>query len=161
MGKKGRVPGHTAITSYYLNMTNWKAVFLAELAECGIVSHSARAAGVGVSTVYNERQLDPDFGDRWEEAIEASIGVLEHAAFVRGVQGVDEPVYSRDGEYLGTKKRYSDNLLMFLLKARDPRFKDKSNVIVNTFNLTPKEIMAMSQAELDIKIKEIESADVS
>jgi hypothetical protein len=37
--------------------------------------------------------------------------------------GVDEPVYYK-GEVVGSKKVYSDNLLMFLIKGRMPEYRD-------------------------------------
>ena len=44
---------------------------------------------------------------------------LEHEAWRRARDGVAEPVYQH-GKLVGTVQRFSDSLLMFLLRARRP-----------------------------------------
>ena len=44
---------------------------------------------------------------------------LEREAWRRAHDGIAEPVFQH-GKQVGTIQRYSDNLLMFLLKARAP-----------------------------------------
>ena len=46
--------------------------------------------------------------------------VRSDAAHQRAVDGVDEPMYSNQGKFLGNKKVYSDRLLEMLLKADSP-----------------------------------------
>jgi len=56
--------------------------------------------------------------------------VLEQEAWRRARDGVAEPVYQH-GKQIGTIQRYSDNLLMFLLRARAPeRYRDRVDVSV-------------------------------
>lgn len=56
--------------------------------------------------------------------------VLEAEAWRRARDGTPEPIYNR-GQVVGTVQRYSDQLLMFLLRARAPeRYRDRVDVSV-------------------------------
>jgi hypothetical protein len=48
-----------------------------------------------------------------------AVGALEDEALRRAVEGVEEPVY-QGGKQVGVIRKYSDALLMFLLKAARP-----------------------------------------
>jgi hypothetical protein len=82
---------------------------------------SAAAARIGVSrtALYNAREADAAFAAMWDDAVEAGVDRLEDAAFRRAVDGVEEPVFFR-GQQVGTIRRYSDALLIALLKAKRP-----------------------------------------
>lgn len=45
---------------------------------------------------------------------------IEEEAYRRAVDGYDEPVYTQAGKLAGHKKKYSDSVLMMLLRASDP-----------------------------------------
>lgn len=96
-----------------------RETFLHELAETCMVSKAAEAAGVSRSTVYLERERNEEFAQRWADIDEAVIETLEEEAKRRALQGVTEPVVSA-GKRLGTVQKYSDSLMMFLLKAKRP-----------------------------------------
>ena len=55
----------------------------------------------------------------WADAKEAAADVLEGEGFRRAVRGWDEPVFY-EGRRVGSKRRYSDQLLTLLLKAARP-----------------------------------------
>lgn len=83
------------------------------------VKHACDQAGLGRSTVYDRRGRDGDFADQWAEADEQGVEVLEQEARRRAVDGVEDFRIDRDGvEH--PFRRYSDTLLIFLLKARRP-----------------------------------------
>lgn len=65
------------------------------------VGTACARAGVGRTTVHEWRQADPAFAAEFEDAIEYGTDVLEDVAMQRAV-------------------RQSDQLLMFILKARRP-----------------------------------------
>ena len=96
-----------------------KRVFLARLAECGQVLKAGEAAGVDASNLYKERKRDKEFGQEWEEAIDIAMYGAETELRRRAVEGVDTPIY-QGGKLVDTVKRYSDVLLMFMLKAHNP-----------------------------------------
>ena len=65
------------------------------------------------------RTLIPTFGEQVDFAIEMFNAKLEGAAVERAVEGVDEPVFYQ-GMECGSKKKYSDDLLKFLMQANNP-----------------------------------------
>lgn len=95
----------------------WTDAFLAHLAETGILSDAAAAAGVNRTTVFRRRQDDPEFAKQVEEAIDMAADKLEAEARRRALEGVEEPVY-QGGQMVGTRTVYSDSLLALLLKGR-------------------------------------------
>jgi hypothetical protein len=97
----------------------WQEVFLAQLRETGNVSAAARAAGTCRSRCYEWRRRDQAFAADWADALEEAADRLEMEAFRRAVKGVDEDRFFQ-GSVVGEVTRYSDSLLMFLLRARRP-----------------------------------------
>jgi hypothetical protein len=69
--------------------------------------------------VYRWRRNDLDFGARWSRALTMAGDLLEEEADRRGRDGVDVPVFHK-GEASGTKRKYSDSLLLARLKAIRP-----------------------------------------
>lgn len=104
---------------------NWKPVFLKELARTGNVSQAAHKAKIVRVYAYEAREADPVFAVEWDAALEVAIDALELEARRRAVQGVTEPVGWYQGKAGGKVQRYSDTLLIFLLKAHRPeKFRD-------------------------------------
>jgi hypothetical protein len=109
-----------------------RQVFLRTLAETGNVTAAVEIAGTSRSRVYELRKADPSFAVAWEEAEESAADALEAEARRRAVVGVLEPVVSAgkvvrddDGQPIAIR-RYSDNLLLALLKARRPPRRERS-----------------------------------
>jgi hypothetical protein len=102
-------------------------LFLTTLSQGGTVTAAAEKANIGRRTVYDWKEADPDFAAQFEDAYQRGIAVLEDEAVRRAYHGVQRPVYQR-GVVAGHVTEYSDSLLMFLLKSRDPRFRDKATV---------------------------------
>ena len=84
-------------------------------------------------TVYDWRAADPAFAAAWDAALDQAADTMEREAFRRAVEGVEEPVYGRvakdsDGE-IGRITKYSDTLLIFLLKgARPEKYRERQQV---------------------------------
>jgi predicted transcriptional regulator len=74
---------------------------------------------VSRAALYKWRNEDEEFGRVWVEAAEEGIDRLEDEARRRAVEGVDKSVYYR-GKLVGHIRKYSDGLLILLLKARRP-----------------------------------------
>jgi hypothetical protein len=107
----------------------WTFTFLENLRKSGNVSFAAREAGQPRNFVYSHRRRDVDFCADWEDALEEAADRLELEALRRAVEGTSEARFF-GGDMVGSVQRYSDNLLMFLLKARrpwqfDPQFRGK------------------------------------
>lgn len=70
----------------------WINPFLKALAETGVISTAARAAGVTSAAVAARRRADPGFEELFNQALEDSIDLLDQAARSRALHGVEEPV---------------------------------------------------------------------
>src|SRR6516162_8249224 len=98
--------------------------FLRVLADTGNVTAAVAAAGTSRTRVYELRKTDTAFAAAWDEAEDIATDRLEDEARRRAVEGVAEPLVSAgklvrgdDGQPI-TVRRYSDNLLLALLRAR-------------------------------------------
>ena len=98
-------------------MKPWQAQFLAYLGKTANVSAAARFAGQPRSAVDEYRKREAAFAAAWLQALEEAADRLEMEALRRAVDGVKEDKFYQ-GAVVGEFTRYSDNLLMFLLKAR-------------------------------------------
>ena len=104
--------------------------FLAIYAQCGNLSTAAKAVGVNRSAVYKWQEHVPGFPEAMRAADLQATEVLEKEAWRRAREGFAEPVYQH-GKLVGTVQRYSDALLIFLLKGRAPeRYGTKVDVSV-------------------------------
>lgn len=104
-----------------------KATFLAALREGATHSAAAERAGVSQQTLRRWRQADEEFALQVADAIDAGTDRMIDEARRRAVDGHEEPIYHR-GVAVGSAQRYSDNLLMFLIKARRPEYRDSYRV---------------------------------
>ncbi len=94
--------------------------FLETLCETANVRLACQSASLSRSAVYHWRKSDSLFAEAWAEAMEIAADVLEAEARRRAYEGVEEPVGFYKGEPSATVRRYSDTLLIFLLKAARP-----------------------------------------
>jgi hypothetical protein len=85
--------------------------FLNELRGGNSVAAGCDAAGIGRRTAYDWRRDDPDFAQRWDEALEEGADRMEDAATNRALQ-------------------MSDTLLIFMLKSRRPDKYREPKVVV-------------------------------
>ena len=97
----------------------WHAPFLKRLCETANVSAACRRAKISRVVAYEDRKEYPEFAAAWEEALEIATEALELEARRRAERGVLDPVY-QGGVKVGTVRKYSDTLLIFLLKAHKP-----------------------------------------
>lgn len=100
--------------------------FLEALSEGMTIEDAVKAARVSKSLLYKWRKTDATFAEEWKLAYEHGADALEAEAQRRAVEGVERPVYYK-GVLCGVTREYSDTLLIFLLKARDPmKFCDRT-----------------------------------
>lgn len=109
--------------------TDWRDAFLVSLASDGNVSAAAEVAKVNRSTIYRQREDDKAFAEAWDKAKQQGLDTLEDVAVERARKG-------------------SDTLLIFLLKAHDPkRFRENIDVTSNGERL-PIAVVKMDVNEL-------------
>jgi len=119
--------------------------FLMGLRDGLTVSKAAKAAGVSRSTFYYWRDEDAAFRAAWDDALEQGRDRL--------VDEVRERAFDR-------KDRYSHILLMFLLKQRDPSFRE---AFKHETNLTVEHVKEFdfSKKEIDQAVEILQSAKTS
>ena len=105
-----------------------QTAFLSAFRRTVSVTSAAKEAGVSRSTHYNWIDTDPEYAEQVEAVNEELADALEQEAHRRAVEGVEEPVFCR-GERVGSIRKYSDPLLILLLKAKRPeQFRDSVDV---------------------------------
>jgi hypothetical protein len=74
-------------------------------------------------------QHDERYRDEFDAATEDAADILEAEAFRRAVEGWDEPTGWYRGQPGGTVRKYSDTLLIFLLKGMRPaKYRERTEV---------------------------------
>ena len=107
----------------------WQEKFLAALTNTSNVRASCQAAGIDRHTAYNHRKRSKEFAAAWDKALEDAVDLLEAEAWRRAAKGVEEPVFYK-GQPTGTIRRYSDTLLIFLMKANRPeKYRDNYDIM--------------------------------
>lgn len=107
---------------------DWRTIFINALREGGNIRAACAKAKINRTTAYRERKANGAFNDLWDAALEDAGDTLEAEAWRRAVKGVLEPVFYQ-GDEVGEVRRYSDTLLIFLLKGAKPeKYKDRGEV---------------------------------
>jgi hypothetical protein len=102
--------------------------FLAAYLREGTIYHACLAADIGRRTHYDWVKKDAVYKKLFEEAQACYLEILEREADRRAREGTEIPVgFYKDipGAYV---KEYSDTLLMFRLKRRDPEYRERVDV---------------------------------
>lgn len=105
---------------------DWAEQFLSAMMVGKSVKDATKSVGLHIATPYRRRAADPVFAAAWREASNIGTEYLEEEAARRAYHGLNKPVFYQ-GEQCGTVREYSDTLLMFLLKKRDPTYRDGSD----------------------------------
>lgn len=101
--------------------------FLELLASNGNVTISAQALNLDRRKLYRLRDEQPEFRDAWDSAMAEAADHLEAEARRRAVEGWHEPVFYQ-GDEVGYVRRFSDTLLIFLMKGANPeKYRDRSS----------------------------------
>lgn len=116
-------------TSHIMGRRRRDAFLSALAVNGGRVTDAAKRAGYASSHfVRRYRSENEDFAKQWAEALVAAGDVLVAEATRRAVDGVKEAVYYK-GDVVGFISKYSDALLMFLLKgARPETYRDNVKI---------------------------------
>lgn len=102
--------------------------FLLAFVQVGTIRAAAEMCGFTSNCCSDWRARDPSFEARFVQAKRDAADLLEEEARRRAVEGVLDPVFYK-GEVCGHVRKYSDGLLIKLLKAYRPeRFSDNINI---------------------------------
>ncbi len=123
--KKGRKPRAGSAAAKALKTAETKTKFLAGFGQIATVTGAAEHAKVSRRVHYLWLEDDADYAAAFTQAQLEANDRLESEARRRAVAGVNEPVYYQ-GEVVGTVKKHSDTLLIFLLKGAMPdKYRDR------------------------------------
>lgn len=111
---------------------------------CGDLHQAARSVGMSPNAILKWVKDDPIAAEQIEEAQRVGWLGLESEAIRRGHHGVDEDVWFK-GEKVGTKRTYSDGLLVKVMEARIPEY-SKKGAETNVYN-APVQINNMPRAD--------------
>lgn len=97
-------------------------LFIEALADSACVQTAATTARMSVQSAYALRRAPGGeaFAAAWAAALQQGALKLADVAFERALLGVQEPVFDRAGIAIGCKTRYSERLMIFLLRAHLP-----------------------------------------
>ena len=98
----------------------FKATFISMMEQLPNITAVSRLLDISPSNIWAARKQDPEFDAAISAAIEEGYDMLEEEARRRAVDGVVEPVYYK-GEPVGGIRKYSDQLLVTLLKGYRPK----------------------------------------
>lgn len=105
-----------------------KKGFLKAYADTGTIGRACELVGTSRTQYYRWLESDPDFVHGCKLATAAFGEKLENEALRRAHDGWDEPVFFR-GEMQGHVHKYSDTLLIFLMKGNMPdKYHDRHEV---------------------------------
>lgn len=93
--------------------------FLEALAETGNVTAACKLSAMVRTPTYYWRWEDEEFAAEWDQALHLGIEAIEDEAIRRATTGVKESVFYKGGS-CGEVTKYSDTLLIFLLKGAKP-----------------------------------------
>lgn len=93
----------------------------------GRIARAAKTVHISRATHYKWLREDPVYAEIFNEAKEYAADMLEGEAIRRAFEGVEEPVFYQ-GKRVDTVRKFSDLLLIFMLKGLRPhKFRDNYN----------------------------------
>jgi hypothetical protein len=142
---------------------------LQALAETGSVINAVRVAGTSRTRVYELRKIDPSFAAAWAEAEDIAVDQLEDEARRRAAEGVPEPLVSAgrlvrdDNGQPIIVRRYSDSLLMALIKAHRASRRERSKpfpLVLQSAADAPHAIASIAAGAAEGRITPVDADDL-
>ncbi|MEP6201441.1 MAG: hypothetical protein ABJ135_08145, partial [Marinomonas sp.] len=121
----GQLPKFSPVPRKCARHDGWtparQSAFVEALADTGSVHAACKAVNMSTEGAYVLRRQPgaESFRKAWETALDLGVQRIEDVAMDRALNGVEEPLYSY-GKLIGTRRRYNDRLLMFMLRNRAP-----------------------------------------
>lgn len=126
--KRGKKAGNNGGGRRTIRTQKNRDTFLAALAHGKCVLDACEETGIGQSSAYDWRHEDEAFAEDWDAAYDkgahARLAKLSKHAMERATEGWLEPVFY-EGQECGHKRRFSDTLLVALLKRHDRGYIDR------------------------------------
>lgn len=124
MGSNGTNGSDRRIKAHW-SLSPKKRAFITALGLTGNIREAARVAKIRRENHYDWMKADPEYVEAAKSAFKEAGDILEAEARRRAVEGVAEPVFYQ-GQAIGAVRKYSDVLLIFLLKGVKPeKFRER------------------------------------
>jgi hypothetical protein len=143
-----------------VNAGDWRPLFIGALMEGASVNKAAKVAGIHFTTAFDRRKKDPEFARAWREAANVGTALLEEEAARRAYHGVIKPVFQK-GVRVGYVREYSDVLLMFILKKRDPSYRNDGGGVTVNNQQNNLEVNVFADIERNIRLIEQMDAEAA
>jgi hypothetical protein len=148
------VPAYTDLTP-----DQWQRRFLDALRRHGNAAYACTRAGISKARAYQWRRKSATFRRAWKQAKRAAVGRLEAEAWKRATLGYTETLKKTDARgqvSYEQRRRRSDQVLMFLLRANAPeKYGKRSTVEVKDGRLSPTEATAARKLLADPTSREL------
>ncbi len=97
-------------------------IFIEHLADTGSVTAAATQVDMSVNSCYALRRAPgaEQFAAAWTAAVQSGVTRLADLALERAMNGVEVPVFDKNGHRIACRYKYSDRMIMFLLRAHMP-----------------------------------------
>lgn len=163
--EKEKLPAKLDITPAQIEL------YLVYLETSGRKRYSAIMAGVTPGRMSYLMSNDSDLKEREIEALQGYCELIDAAVHDRAINGVPRGIYFK-GQRVATERHYSDQLLILLAKANNPKYREhlsvdanvKAGVLVVQTSLNPDEWekeyggMRIDQEGIDSVCKESDEA---
>lgn len=128
--------------------------FLEVLRAGGTTKKACASTRLNRTRVEELRRQIPTFAQLWDEVLRGVTDELEAAGLQRAIHGVEVPIYHM-GIRVGTKKVYSDTILVRMLEGRDPTYKSRVSA-----ELTGKDGAPLPSASVGLNITPDQLRDI-
>lgn len=137
----------------------WTAKFLKVFAESANISAACRKAKITRSAVYDYKDKHQWFAELYAEADEIAKDAIDEEIHRRAVKGTLRPVFYR-GRKVGLIREFSDGLLMFLAKARNPaKYRENAKVVLATEAGSPLEVKGEHDLRVSVTGDDVAAAE--
>lgn len=94
------------------------------------ITRHCHALGIVPATELRHRRNDDEYGAAYEDMVEIWRAKVEAETIRRAMIGIEEPVFYQGNE-VGKVRKFSDHLLLAILKRYDPAYREKTQVDLN------------------------------
>jgi hypothetical protein len=137
----------------------WWPLFLNAFSECGDPTEAAKIVGVNFIDVIRYSESTPELKSEFDLAAKIGSWRFVSLAIKWGTEGIEQPVY-RDHVRVGTIKKPSEKMLMFVIQSMNPDFRPAKKHTIKGDPDKPVQVKhsgAVDHAEYSINLESLKS----
>lgn len=105
-----------------------KILYLERLYEHGGKMMAAREIGISYTCLQDHRETDLEFAALIDEVLNLRAEKIVKRLEQEAIEGYDEHIVNKDGEIVGTRKKYETPLRAMIMKRFDAEYRDKTDI---------------------------------